>query len=255
MKNRMTGPGLILMLLLFLVHVSCHRKVAVPLETVERTDIRSFLEQGPYQWDWYSCTGTANMQSSLFSGSGQYTLRMKRDSLLWVAVRFVGIEVARIQADRDSMVILNRFERNVEAYSWEEVTRRTGFPASLDAVQRTVLGWLPIIPSALQTMDSNDRSVNVMGKEGAIQMMASLIEPDLIPRSCQFRDTGSGAVAEGSQVIAGDNLPGVVPAERTWDMRQDDQSRLFLQIHVQDPSFTGPLSFPFDIPERYARHR
>ena len=255
MKNRTPGPGLILLLLAFMVHVGCHRRVARPLESVERTDVRSFLEQGPYQWDWYSCTGTANMQSSLFSGSGQYALRMKKDSVLWVTVRFIGIEVARIQADRDSMVILNRFERTIDVYSWEEVTRQTGFPASLEAVQRTVLGWLPIIPSALQISDSDDQSVNVVGKEGPIQMMASLAEPDLIPRSCQFRDTGSGAVAEGTQMIALDALPAVVPAERTWDMRQDDQSRLFLQLHVQDPSFAGPLSFPFDIPERYARHR
>lgn len=254
MKNKFLRSGLILIGLLLLAATGCHRKVAVPQQAVERTDLRSYLEQGPYQWDWYACTGTANMQSSMFSGSGQYALRMKKDSLLWIAIRFIGIEVARIQADRDSMVILNRFERTVESYSWEEVTRQTGFPASLPAVQRTVLGWLPIIPSALQENDRDEQSVEVLGKEGAIQMIARLAEPDLIPRSCQFRDTGSGAVFEGTQTIATDTPSGVVPAERTWDMRQDDQSRLFLQLHVQDPSFAGPLSFPFDIPERYARH-
>lgn len=194
------------------------------------------------------------MTSSMFTGTGQYTLRMQKDSTLWAVVRFIGIEVARIQADRDSLVILNRFEKKVDVYSWAEVRLKTGYPASLDALQRTVLGWLPYIPEALQVLQSDPGQVVVLGKEGQIQVQATLAEPDLIPIECLYRDTGSGMTAKGAQVILSDSAAVAVPKERSWEMRLDEKSRLFLQIDVDNPSFDGPLQFPFEIPDRYARH-
>lgn len=250
-------PDLLVILLLF-ASVSCHRKSAPPAvsapERSERTDIQSFLDLGPYDWTLFSCSGEIDMNASMFSGSGQYILRMRKDSVLWAVVRYIGIEVARIQADQDSLVILNRFEQTVDVYSWEEVKAKTGFPASLEALQRTVLGWLPYVPGAVQVIRSDSNEVDVLGKEGRIQVQATLAEPNLLPTSCLYRDTGSGMTAKGTQMLLSDTIVAAVPAERTWEMKQDEKSRLFLQIHVENPSFTGPLSFPFEIPDRYARH-
>lgn len=257
MKNKRLLPDLFVILLL-LISASCHRKsVPVPVpgpERSDRTDMGAFLEQGPYDWTSFSCSGQIDMNSSMFTGSGQYTLRMKKDSVLWAVVRFIGIEVARIQADQDSLVVLNRFEKSVDIYSWNEVKTKTGFPASLDALQRTVLGWLPFVPSSVQVTQSDQDKINVFGKEGQIQMQAILIEPDLLPVDCLFRDIGSGMTAKGTQMIQPNATLANVPAERSWEMMLDEKSRLFLQIHVENPSFTGPLHFPFEIPDRYARH-
>lgn len=232
---------------------SCHPKTVPVLERVERTDLRSYLNQGPYAWEWFSCTGQIDMTSSMFTGSGQYTLRMQKDSLLWAVVRFMGMEVARIQADQDSMVVLNRFERKVDVYSWKSIRDKTGYPASLATMQRTVLGWLPLVTESLQTVKTTDEGLEILGKEGMIQLSAFLAEPDLIPSACLYRDLNTGFTAECAQTITqnADALP--VPSERSWEMRSDEKSRLFLRIQVNDPDLSGPLQFPFDIPDRYAR--
>ncbi len=252
MRNNLNQFLFLVLLLIGLIQ-ACHPKAAPLLERVERTDLRSYLNQGPYAWEWFSCTGQIDMKSSMFTGSGQYTLRMQKDSLLWAVVRFMGMEVARIQADQDSMVVLNRFERKVDVYSWKAISDKTGYPASLSTLQRTVLGWLPLVTESLQLVKTTNEGVEVMGKEGMIQLTAILAEPDLIPSACLYRDLTTGLSAEGAQIVNNgpNTLP--VPGERSWDMRSDEKSRLFLRIQVNDPDLAGPLQFPFDIPERYAR--
>lgn len=252
MRNNQVSTLFFLLALIGLIQ-GCHPRTSSALDRLERTDVRTSLLQGPYAWEWFSCSGQIDMTSSVFTGTGQYTLRMQKDSLLWAVVRFMGIEVARIQADPDSMVVLNRFERKVDVYTWEEVRKKTGYPASLGTMQRTVLGWLPLVTSSLEILKTSAEGMEVMGKEGVIQVNAFLTEPDLIPSACVYRDLSSGMSAEGNQtgVLDPKSLP--VPGERSWDMKVDEKSRLFLRIHVEDPDLSGPLEFPFDIPERYAR--
>lgn len=252
MRNNLI-QSLCLALPLIVLMQGCHPKTVPALDRVERTDFRSFVDQGPYAWEWFSCSGQVDMTSSMFSGSGQYSLRMQKDSLLWAVVRFMGMEVARIQADQDSMVVLNRFERKVDVYSWQAIRTKTGYPASLSTLQRTVLGWLPMVTESLQVVNTTDEGVEVIGKEGMIQLTALLAEPDLIPVACLYRDLATGMAAEGAQTVI--HTPHVlpVPGERSWEMRSDEKSRLFLRIQVNDPDLSGPLQFPFDIPDRYAR--
>lgn len=243
---------LFLTLALFFLN-SCATRKPVSVAEPERGNLESLLRDGPYDWDWFACSGQMRMESSFFSGSGQYSLRMRSDSVVWMVIKYLGLEVARLQANADSVVLLNRWEKTVEVYSWADIRRETGFPASLRSMQRLILGWLPLQPDQWELAGREENAVRIQGSEAAIQIQATVEEPDFILTHCRFWDTRDGLDIRGRQ-------EGWTPLEgrnfahaRYWEMKPDPDSRVFLQVLIQDGSFHGPLQFPFSVPDRYSR--
>ncbi len=232
------------------------RKLTVENERIDKSsDLESLLNNGPYAWSSFSCSGEVQMESPFFSGSGQYTLRMQHDSLVWMVIRYLGLEVARLQANKDSVVLINRFARSVDVYNWEEIRKMTGFPASFQSMQRLVLGWVPLESQSWQVLETADGQTTVMGKADAVQLHATVLDPDYRMSHCRFRDNTNGTEILGRQEgwtkVDGKDLAHA----RQWEMKPDPDSRVFLQVLIKDGSFAGPLQFPFSIPDRYARGR
>jgi len=245
---------IILILGLLLLQSCASRKVIAPEEGASSAaNMEAFLLNGPYTWDWFACSGQLRMESSFFSGSGQYNLRMRSDSLVWMVVKYMGLEVARLQATADSVVLINRWEKSVEVYSWPEIRRQTGFPASLHSLQRLVMGWLPLRPEQWEQTGREEGAALIQARESGIQIQAAVEEPLFRLTRCLFREQGTGLEIRGRQE-GWTSLQGRdFSHARYWEMKPDPDSRVFLQVLIQDGSFAGPLQFPFSIPDRYAR--
>ena len=70
--------------------------------------------------------------------SGQ--LRMRKDSLVWVSVTAMGIELARMKVSNDSVWVVNRTEKAYLAESLDTLSVQLGMPLSLPLVQAQLLG-------------------------------------------------------------------------------------------------------------------
>jgi len=209
------------------------------------------VTEGNFDWEWFAGAGQIEMESPFFSGSGQFVLRMRRDSLAWMAIRYAGLEVARLQADKDSVVLLNRFEGSVDTYTWEELARISGFPGSLVSLQRLVMGLLPLVPAQWQVASETEGSTEVLAKSGQIQMNASYEGETYRMTHCRITDTASGIEVKGRQEGWSPVDGREMPRARQWEMRPEPDSRVFLQVLLEDGSFQGPLQFPFQVPSRY----
>jgi hypothetical protein len=213
--------------------------------------LEEVITEGNFEWEWFAGSGQIDMESPFFSGSGQFVLRMRQDSLAWMVIRYAGLEVARLQANEDSVVLLNRFEGSVDTYSWDELARISGFPGSLLSLQRLVMGWLPLAPAQWQVTSETDGKADVLAKAGAIQMNATYEGGSYRLTHCRILDTASGIEVKGRQEgwspVDGRDMP----RARQWEMRPEPDSRVFLQVLLEDGSFQGPLQFPFQVPSRY----
>jgi hypothetical protein len=246
-------PGALLLACLLLLAACSGRKKLTEVAPESPRDLQTALTEGPYPWTWFSANGTMKMDSPFFTGSGQYNLRMKQDSLVWMAIRYLGLEVARLQADRDSVVLLNRWDRTVEVYTWQGLAEFTGFPTSLSSLQRLVLGWLPISPEHIAIEQEAPGYKKVKAVKDQLHMSVRVEGDDFQMSECLIRDTRNGAEIQGRQE-AWSTLHGTpFSFVRNWEMTPEPNNRVFLQVQIQDGTFSGPLSFPFEIPARYSR--
>lgn len=251
-RIRLLGPAGCLLALIFLSGCASRRALPAPSPATE-TSLETFVTGDPFPWTHFSAQGQLKMESSFFSGSGQYTLRMQRDSIVWMVIRYAGLEVARLQASRDSVILLNRWERTVDLYTWEDIRQQTGFPASLSSLQRLILGWLPLVPESWQSEQESGEFYRIKAKTGDLMIDAGIARPDLRLVSCRFWHTAQGVDIKGVQeawsTLEGHPFSGT----RYWEMTPEPGQRVFLQVLLQDASLSGPLTFPFQIPDRYER--
>ncbi len=70
--------------------------------------------------------------------SGQ--LRMRKDSLVWVSVTAMGIELARMKVSTDSVWLINRIDKTYLAEPVDTISNQLGMSLSLPLVQAQLLG-------------------------------------------------------------------------------------------------------------------
>lgn len=246
-------PGFLLVVALLLLSACSSRKKLTEATPGTDLSLNTTLAQGPYTWTWFGANGHLSMESPFFSGNGQYNLRMKQDSLVWMTIRYLGFEVARLQADRDTVILLNRWDRTVEVYTWDALAEFTGFPTSLSSLQRLVLGWLPIAPDNIAVEEETSNTKKVRAVHNQLHMTVNLEGDNFNITDCRIRDTRNGAEILGKQE-AWATLHGTpFSFLRQWEMTPEPNNRVFLRVQFQDGTFSGPLTFPFEIPSRYSR--
>lgn len=92
-----------------------------------------------YQWMSARLNGELQMESGSMGFSG--SLRMRRDSVVWVSVTaLMGMESARTRITEDSVVLVNRMDQTYMAETYADVADKMHLPATLQQTQAALLG-------------------------------------------------------------------------------------------------------------------
>jgi hypothetical protein len=94
---------------------------------------------------------TAKSKVSLASKSQNFdntnvNIRMKKDSVIWLSVTGVGLEVARGLITRDSIVFMDKIHRDYFVFSYEQLSKQYNFDLNFDLLQSMIIGNLPFQP-------------------------------------------------------------------------------------------------------------
>ncbi len=115
----------------------------------------------------YEMEGKSSFSSPQSSASFRYTIRMKRDSVIWLDVMdpLLGLKVARAVIYPDSAVMYNRFESTWMAGGSNILEESIGLNLTFSQLQATLLGepmYLPADANEMAwTMDSTSIRVEV----------------------------------------------------------------------------------------------
>ncbi|WP_439559166.1 DUF4292 domain-containing protein [Dyadobacter sp.] len=91
---------------------------------------------------------TAKSKVSLQSKSQNFdnvnvNIRMKKDSIIWLSVTGVGLEVARGIITRDSIVFMDKIHRDYFVFNYEQLSRQYNFDLNFDLLQSMIVGNPP----------------------------------------------------------------------------------------------------------------
>ncbi len=136
-----------------LVGMSCatrHRIVRVPVITAP-TDglaVLDSIKNNHFTYEWLQARGQMRLHLDDDQRDFQFSLRMRRDSIVWISLApITGLEAVRILLDTDSVYIINRLEKRKFVYSYDRLEPFAGLPLSLQKVQSFLVGdiirWAP----------------------------------------------------------------------------------------------------------------
>jgi hypothetical protein len=70
-------------------------------------------------------------------------IRMKKDSIIWLSVTGVGLEVARGIITRDSIVFMDKIHRDYFVFNYEQLSKQYNFELNFDLLQSVIVGNMP----------------------------------------------------------------------------------------------------------------
>ncbi|MDP5120796.1 MAG: DUF4292 domain-containing protein [Spirosomaceae bacterium] len=104
-----------------------------------------------------------------FSQTFPATIQVKKDSIIWVSVA-VGLEVARGIITPDSAIFLDRLNRNVYQFGYQELSEFMGFNISFDLVQALLVGNMPIYVRDEDVVTENGGFITVKQNVGELEV-------------------------------------------------------------------------------------
>ncbi|WP_133271582.1 DUF4292 domain-containing protein [Hymenobacter radiodurans] len=250
-------------LLLFLVATitlgSCARK-AVPTKTVIPPTSNA-VRANNVEFRYLSAKGKAQIeQNGNKLPNANLTLRIRRDSVIWISVSVAGFEGVRASITQDSVRVLNKLQREYYVGDFAYLSRQLNVPVSFAQVQALLLGnYLPATNGTEPTITT----------EGAMQRIqynqASLFIEQLIGMSLgklqklSVRDEAS----KNNLLVDYSDFRALTPTNQSFAhstvlqvQQANGQNKSSAAINYRNVDVdTERLDFPFSVPSGYVRKK
>ena len=97
-------------------------------------------------------------------------LRIDKDSLIWLSVSGVGVEVARALITKDSVVIMDRIHREYSVYDYASLSQRFNFNLTFGLIQSLLIGNLPLPQEPAQRVKNEKDYLLLRQREGKVMV-------------------------------------------------------------------------------------
>lgn len=105
-------------------------------------------EAAAFKYEYLTLKAKAEYKEGATQQSFTMNIRMKADSVVWISVTGLGFEVARALFLKDSLFLLDRFNRNYYAYSFSDARKLLKSDLNLHQLQEILVGNAPFEWSA-----------------------------------------------------------------------------------------------------------
>ena len=179
------------------------------------------------------------------------TLRMYKDSLIWVSVNAVlGIEAMRMLINKDSVFLLDKLNKTYLTRSIDYLQEISGLPLTLSALQNLLVGN-PVFVDSIVSYSNDNNSIALLSIGKSFKNLLSI--------------NGNENVLVNSKL---DDLD--ITRSRTANLSYDDyenrknrnfsskrrisvseKNKLDISLHFKQYEYNDDVNFPFSIPKNY----
>jgi hypothetical protein len=205
--------------------------------------------------DWFESRLRIDYADDDMSVSASATIRMKKDSLLWLSVKKLGFEVARVQVTPDSVYVVDRFNKEYTIEGLAYLAASYGLPAgSLSELQDFILGNPVFFGSGQLGIEPLGPTYRLKG--GSDEMSAEYLigTSDFLLKKMAFKDLRNdqemSALLEGYEDLEGEQKFSYI-RNLMLESKYSGQANVTLQFSNIELNVPKPIKF--DIPSRYTR--
>lgn len=193
-----------------------------------------------------------NGQQSL---SGNASIRIKKDSAIWVSVNaLLGVEAGRMLITRDGIAFINRLERNYLQADYNSLSQRFGIPLSYNLLQEALLGNMPFPPGKESSIRLKKQQWEVQQNTSDL-VIESLLDASIMKVSSMKagqKNSDNSMVMELGAYQKLDEVSVPFKSMLSLSYRNGGQKQTTtLSLSHARAQLESSLSFPFSIPERY----
>lgn len=211
------------------------------------------LAQNQVNAKWLDARARIAYADEDMSVRGSALIRWQRDSLLWMSVRKLGFEVARVQITPDSVYVIDRLNNEYGQYGLDYIQASYNLPANFQMLQTIILGdaWFP--PAARPEMEATPEAYLLTQRSptmelkyrihsATFQLQQMAVNEPVTNRSVHLE------LGEYQQVNQQ-----VFSYLRNLTINSPESGAITMNVQFSDVTLNVPKPTRFDIPERYTR--
>lgn len=235
---------------------SCNtaKKGQVTERSLSADEIILQLSQNQIQANWLDARARLAYDDGELSVRGTAQIRLQRDSLVWMSVKKLGFEVARIQVTPDSVYVIDRINNTYGIFGLSYLEENFNLPADFQLLQTVILGnaWFPQRPQP---------DVTTMPEAFILSEKTPLRELSYRIHSSTFKleeinvvdppTNRSVKLGLSQYQPAGDNQ--LFAYFRTFKISSPETGSISMDMEFSDVTLNEPKRTQFEIPERYTR--
>ncbi len=263
--------------ILFTCHIilpSCgaKRKIKQPINVSEKSTIKEYLNEAERTFFWESIhkntpfnylsfqTNT-DFKNSENNYSFKTNIRLKNDSIVWISVRVLSIEIARVIAKTDSVFVKINNEKKMVSGSWVDISNKIGYHINLPMFQDILLGN-PVLSdscfnnSYIQKNDAGFKLNSICAEDSSSKSFKITLETDSVFNvKSQVLENIEGtnkaliSIIEYTHLMF-DSVLQKMPLKINYEIIMPEKSTILTEYSKFE---TTEVEFPFSVPSKYER--
>lgn len=218
-------------------------------------DLTRHLENNKIDVEWLSAKSKVSFKSEVQSQKGTLNIRLRKDSVIWMNVKKLGIEGARILITPDSIYVIDRIHKQYAISDFSLIQEKYHLPADFNSLQNLILGN-PLLISGVELTTQIDSTQYHLSSSsdliptrdywlnGLTKTLTKMIFLD-------YRNNRKVKV-ELSKYQALDQYK-YFSYFRSLNMSSPETGDLTIDINISKVEINVPKSIRFEIPEHYTR--
>jgi hypothetical protein len=233
-----------------LIFSSCGKKL-LPTSSIEE---EYALEKFDFQY--LQSKSKVKFKSPDKSLSSSATIRMKKDSIIWVSVSPIfGIEAARGFISQDTVVFMDRVNGDVYRYNYESLSSTLNFEVNFEMIQSIILGNQVFDFKRDDNFSKRLGELKIGQTRGRFELQTFAMEENRKVSSVKVKEIPDGSKMEiifsDFNIVANQAFPFMANVEIIAKGSSGEESTNVEISHSKVEVGTTPISFPFSVPSKY----
>ncbi|MEN0005763.1 MAG: DUF4292 domain-containing protein [Bacteroidota bacterium] len=202
--------------------------------------------------DWFSAKAKVRYEDSQQSVSASSTIKFKRDSVLWMNVKKFGLEIARMLITKDSIFVINRFERSYIATDLQWVQNQYNLPANLSILQSVLLGNPIFFTRDSWTTAIENNAYSIKSSDSKHENAYWMAPESFLLTEMELRDKWEGrSVKLGFEGYEAVDQTQNFSYIRQLQLKSNTTGDVKVDLEFSKVEINVPKSIRFEIPKRY----
>jgi len=152
----------------------------LPSKKIDAGTVLSDLAKNRVNYEWFSAKARVNYEDKSISRSFNASVRMRRDSIIWISVTTImGVEAARLLIHDDTVFFIDRLNNSYQTEPLSFLERYVPFPLEIGLIQNMLTGN-PVSDSSCEVGVKKDKNSYVLLCEDELyRHLINLDEDDL----------------------------------------------------------------------------
>jgi hypothetical protein len=193
-----------------------------------------------------------------FQGSGKKYdvtayVRLKKDSILWIAINWALGEAMRVKVTPDSVIILDKFQNTVQFRSVESLQEVIKIPLTFKDLQNIIIGNVVFLDSNIVSYKKDEKFVSLISIGTVFKHLLTVNKEDYTLQYSKLDDVDDNRARTAFLNYGNYQFKNGVRFPTHRKITVSEKSKLDIEMDFKQFDFNVDLNFPFNIPKNYKR--